>query len=111
MDRLDPNSTYYLKIKLLGNPPRKYVRCFSFEKVLDCDLTNYKDLIESIVEQYPSGYLEVAQLQYYDDDLKTFPEVQCPSLLMSMFKKHQESKVVQMFNAYCDPSEGCAQIG
>jgi hypothetical protein len=38
-------------------------------------LTNYKDLVEAIVEEYPLGYLEVAHVQYYDDVLKIFPEV------------------------------------
>ena len=52
---------------------RKDVRCFNFEKVLDSDLTNYMDLVKSIVQQYPPGYLEVAHVQYYDDALKTFP--------------------------------------
>ena len=62
--RMDPNSSYLLKIKLFGNPKkaRKDIRCFCFEKVIDCDLTNYKDLVESIVEQYPPRYLEVAHV-------------------------------------------------
>lgn len=51
---MDPNSTFLLKIKFLENPKkvRKDVGCFAFEKVVDCDLINYKDFIESIVEQY-----------------------------------------------------------
>jgi len=52
---MDPNSCYLLKIKLLGNPEnsRKDVRCFSSAKVVDCDTTNFKDFVESIVAQYP----------------------------------------------------------
>jgi len=52
---MDPNSCYLLKIKLLGNPEnsRKDVRCFSSAKVVDCDPTNFKDFVESIVAQYP----------------------------------------------------------
>ncbi|KAE8773662.1 hypothetical protein D1007_54065 [Hordeum vulgare] len=51
---MDPSSSYLLKIKLFGNrkKARKDIRCFCFEKVIDCDLTYYKDLVESIVEQY-----------------------------------------------------------
>jgi hypothetical protein len=72
MYRLDPNSVFCLQIKLLGNlkKARKDARCFNFEKVQDSDLTNYMDLVESIVLQYPPGYLEVAHVQYYDDALK-----------------------------------------
>jgi hypothetical protein len=63
------------------------------------------DLVESIVQQYPPGYLEVAHDQCYDDALKTFPEVKCDQDLMSMFEKQHKTKVVHMFVAYCDPSE------
>ena len=84
---------------------RKEIKCFCFEKVIDSDLTNYKDLVDSIVEEYPPRYLEVAHVQYYDDVLKIFPEVKSDQELMSMFEKHSKTKVVQMFIAYCYPSE------
>ncbi|KAM0915347.1 hypothetical protein ACQ4PT_010896 [Festuca glaucescens] len=73
--------------------------------VIDCDLTNYKDLVEAIIEEYPPRYLEVAHVQYYDDVLKIFPEVNSDQELMSMFEKHSQKKVVEMFIAYCDPAE------
>jgi hypothetical protein len=73
-----------LKIKLLGNleKARKYVRCFSFEKFVDCDITNFKDFVESIVDRYPPGYKEVPHIQYYDDVLKIYPEVKTHQELM-----------------------------
>ncbi|KAM0898597.1 hypothetical protein ACQ4PT_021779 [Festuca glaucescens] len=109
---MDPNSTYSLKIRLLGNPKkaRKEIKYFCFEKVIDCDLTNYKDLVEAIVEEYPPRYLEVAHVQYYDDVLKIFPEVNSDQELMSMFEKHSQKKVVEMFIAYCDPAEAYKPI-
>ena len=103
--RMDPNSTYLLKIRLLGNPKKARKGSFYFEKVIDCDLTNYKDFVGSVVEEYPPRYLEVAHVQYYDDDLKIFPEVKYDQELMSMFDKHCKTKVVQVFIAYCDQSE------
>ncbi|XP_044335754.1 uncharacterized protein [Triticum aestivum] len=104
---MDRNSTYVLKINLLGNPKkaRKDIKCFCFDKVIDSDLTNYKDLVESIVEQYSPRYLEVEHVQYYDDVLKIYPEVTSDQELVSMFEKHSKTKVVHMFVAYCDPSE------
>jgi len=74
---MDPNSTYLLEIRLFGNKKRvrKDFRCFYFDMTIDSDLTNYKDLLEEIVEKYPLGYLEVAHLQYYDHDMKEFPKV------------------------------------
>ncbi|KAM0838195.1 hypothetical protein ACQ4PT_061129 [Festuca glaucescens] len=105
-DGVDRKSSYLLKIRLLGNPKKtRNDICYFFEKVIDSDLTNYKDLVQSIVEEYPPCYLEVAHLQYYDDVLKTFPEIKSDQELMFMFEKHSETKFVHMFVAYCDPSE------
>jgi len=94
-------------MKHLGNPKkaRKDVICFCFEKVLDSYLTNFQDLVESIVDQYPPGYMEIAHLQYHDHDSKTFPEVKTDQDLMLMFEKHKKTKVVDMFIAYSHPSE------
>ncbi|KAM0894767.1 hypothetical protein ACQ4PT_024236 [Festuca glaucescens] len=61
---MDPNSSFCLIIRLLGNPKkaRKDVSCFRFEKINDSDLTNYNDLVASIVEEYAPRYLEAAHL-------------------------------------------------
>lgn len=99
---MDPESSYLLKIKLLGNPEkaRRDVDCFCLEKVIDSDTTNLKDFVESIVEQYPPRYKEIAHVQYYDADLGTFPLVTTDQELMSMFEKHIMTKVVHLFIAY-----------
>ena len=104
---MDPNSTYLLEIRLFGNKKkvRKDFRCFCFDMTIDSDLTNYKDLLEEIVEKYPPGYLEIAHLQYYDHDMKEFPKVHSDQDLLSMFEKNSKTKVVDMFISYCDPSE------
>ncbi|RLN18050.1 uncharacterized protein C2845_PM02G15230 [Panicum miliaceum] len=104
---MDPNSCYLLQIKLIGNRKkiRKDMMCYSLEQIIDSDLTNDKDLVESIVEKNPPGYLEVAHVQYYDENLETYPEVKSDQDLMAMFQKHCTSKVVEMFIVYCDPSE------
>jgi hypothetical protein len=49
--------------------------------------------------------LEVAHVQYYDNVLKNFPEVNSDEDLMYMFDMHNKEKVVDMFIIYCDPSE------
>ncbi|XP_066333963.1 uncharacterized protein, partial [Miscanthus floridulus] len=76
LEGMDPKSTFMLNFKHLGNPKktRKDLRCFCFEKIVDSDRTNLKDLIQSIIEQYPPGYMEVAHLQYHDHILKSFPQ-------------------------------------
>ncbi|WVZ87823.1 hypothetical protein U9M48_034399 [Paspalum notatum var. saurae] len=105
--RMDPNTCYELKIKLLGNrkKARKDVGCWSIEKFVDSDLINIKDLVESVIAECPSGYLEVAHIQYYDTAMKTFREVISDQDLMSTFAKHKTTKVVTMFIQYCDASE------
>ena len=105
--RMDVATNFLLKIHLLGNrkKARKDVKCFSFEMVVDSDLSNYKDFIDSVTEKYPPGYLEIPHVQYYDNVLKNFPVVKSDQDLMSMFDVHSKEKVVEMFVAYCDPSE------
>jgi hypothetical protein len=76
--------------------------------VVDSDKINYEDLIESVVEKYPPGYLKVAHIQYYDEGLKSFPKVKTDQELMAMFDKHLKRKVVIMFvvyRGYFDPYE------
>ena len=77
---MDPNSSFKLKIKLLGNRKkcRQDMKCFSFDMVVDSNKINYEDLVASMEEKYPPGYLEVAHIQYYDKGLKSFPEVNRP---------------------------------
>jgi len=104
---MDVATNFLLKIHLLGNrkKARKDVKCFSFKMVVDSDLSNYKDFIDSVTEKYPPGYLEIPHVQYYDNVLKNFPVVKSDQDLMSMFDVHSKEKVVEMFVAYCDPSE------
>jgi hypothetical protein len=46
--RMDPNSSYLLRIKLVGNKrkTRQDLGCYSFTKVVDADTTNFKDFVE-----------------------------------------------------------------
>jgi hypothetical protein len=84
------------------------MKYFCFDMVVDSDKINYEDLVESVVEKYPPGYLEVAHIQYYDEGLKSFLEVKTDQESMSMFDKHLKRKVVVMFVVYqghSDPYE------
>lgn len=71
---MDSNISYLLKIRLLGNHKkiRKYISCMLVEKLVDSYFINFKDFVESIVEEFPSGYLEVSHIQYYDEVIKDF---------------------------------------
>jgi hypothetical protein len=104
---MDPMSSYFLDIRLTGNRKkmRKEFNCFRFDKVIDSDITNFKDFIKSIVDQYPPGYLEVPHVQYRDCVESIFPEVKTDQDLQLMFDKHKQTKVVEMFISYTDPIE------
>lgn len=58
---MDPNSSYLLRIKLIGNKKktRQDLGCYSFTKVVDVDTTNFKNLVESIVDEFPPRYKEL----------------------------------------------------
>ncbi|TVU49092.1 hypothetical protein EJB05_00383, partial [Eragrostis curvula] len=103
---LDPNTSFLLKMELVTN--RKKARrgkCFCFDKVVDSDLTNFSDLVESVVHEFPPGYFEVPHVQFYDEATKTFPEIKSDPELMAMFSKNSKTNVVIMFIVYRGASD------
>jgi hypothetical protein len=102
---MDPKSSYLLEIRLNCNHEkrRKDILYFSFNKVMDSNLCNFKDLVEEIVNQYPPSYLKVVHIFYYDEVKKCFPQVTTDYELLEMFSKHVEKKVLRMTIAYTDP--------
>ncbi|CAD6250084.1 unnamed protein product [Miscanthus lutarioriparius] len=104
---MDPKSTYLLKIRLTGNPKkrRKEFSCFHITKVVDSDLCNFKDLVETIVDAYPHGYNEIVSVFYYDEVQKNFPQVTTDQELLAMFNKHVDSKEVRMTITYSEPTD------
>ena len=78
--------------------------------VVDSEKTNYNDFIQSVVDKYSSGYLEVPHVQYYDDVLRTFSEVKSNQDLLTMFDMHHKKKAVVLFIVYFDPSESFQPI-
>jgi hypothetical protein len=105
--RMDLKSSYLLKIKLIGNPKthREDCSCYSLSKIVDSDTTNFKDLIDSIVDEFPPGYEELVTVQYHDEGLESFPQVENDKQLMNMFEKYNEIKVVCIFVLYSNPTE------
>ncbi|TVT97307.1 hypothetical protein EJB05_57448, partial [Eragrostis curvula] len=93
-NRLDPNTSFMLKIKLVSKSKkhRNDAKCWAFEKVVDSDLTNFTDLVQSVVEEFPPDYLEVPHIQYYDEATKTFPEIKSDQELMSIGSPKKRTK-------------------
>lgn len=84
---MDPNSSYLLIIKHIGNKKkaRQDLGCYSFTKAVDANTTNFKDLVDSIVDEFPPRYKKLTIVQYYDNVSKTLPEVKTDQDLQSMF--------------------------
>jgi hypothetical protein len=79
--------------------------CYSFSKVVDSDLCNFKDFVEEIVDQFPHGYHELVHVFYYSDVTKASSLVRTDQELLEMFSKHADSKVVHMTITYTDPKD------
>src|SRR6185437_5032410 len=64
INRMDPKPSYLLEFRLSANPKkrRKDFSYFTFSKVVDSDLCNFKDFVREIVDQYPHGYQEVVHV-------------------------------------------------
>jgi hypothetical protein len=78
--------------------------CYSFSKVVDSDLCNFKDFVDETVDQFPHGYQELVHVFYYSDVTKASSLVTTDQELLEMFSKHVDSKVVHMTITYTD---GC----
>ncbi|RLN28084.1 uncharacterized protein C2845_PM05G11130 [Panicum miliaceum] len=104
---MDPNSSYLLEIRLRCNPKklRKDSSYYTFSKVVDSDLCNFKDVVREIVDQYPHGYQEVVHVFYYDGVKKCSREVTTDQELLEIFRKYVDSKVVHMTITYTDPTD------
>jgi len=104
---MDPNSSYLLKIKLVGNrrKVRQDMSCYSFTKVVDADTTIFNDFVEPIVDEFPPRYKEMVVVQYVDEFLKALPEVKTDHDLQLMFDKCAKTKMVRITIAYYNPDE------
>jgi len=76
---------------------------FGFNKVVDSDTTNFKDLVDEIVDKFPCGYGDVVKLFYFCADIKSNIEIHSDQDLMNMFAKHKTSKCCRMSIAYHKP--------
>jgi len=76
---------------------------FGFNKVIDSDTTNFKELVDEIVDKFPCGYGDVVKLFYFCADSKSNIEIHSDQDLMNMFAKHMTSKCHHMSIAYHKP--------
>ncbi|KAL6614930.1 hypothetical protein ACP70R_037200 [Stipagrostis hirtigluma subsp. patula] len=101
---MDPNTSYLLNIRLVGDPSKCRAEWYEIDKVVDADMINFKDFVDDIADKYPHGYGEIVTVMYFDAETKTFPQVRTDQELLEMFAKHTDSKVVYMTIAYTLPN-------
>ncbi|CAN6325281.1 unnamed protein product [Urochloa humidicola] len=100
---MDPLTSYNLEIRIFCNNSR--TRWFSYDMPVDSDTTNFKDLVDEMVDKYPCSYGDVVKLFYYCADTKTNIQVHSDQDLVDMFAKNVSSKICLMSIAYHSPTE------
>ena len=62
------------------------------DKVVDADFTNFKDLIDEVVDKYPPSFGHIVKLFYSCMDTKANIQVCSDQDLVEMFAKYEASK-------------------
>ena len=99
---MDPETSYNLECRIIAYNTQS--NWFSFSRVVDADITNFKDLVDEIRGKYPPGYGDLVNLFYYAADMKSNIEVTSDQELLDMFAKHVSSKICLLSIAYYSPS-------
>jgi hypothetical protein len=100
---MDADSSFNLEIRIVS-PNCRGGGWFALDKVVDADVTNFRDLIDEVVDKYPSGYGDKIRLFYFCMDSKVNIEVCNDHDLVQMFAKHKASKCCLLTLAYHSPS-------
>ena len=100
--RMDDNSRFKLEIRVVA--PNCRGRWYSLEKIVDADFTNFKDLVDEVVDKCPPSFGDIVKLFYSCMDTKANIQVCSDQDLVEMFAKHEASKCYYM--TFCYPSPG-----
>ena len=95
---MDPETCYNLEYRIIAYNTQS--NCFSFSRVVDANITNFKDLVDEIRDKYPPGYGDLVKLFYYAADTKSNIEVTTDQELLDMFAKHVSRKICFLSIAY-----------
>ncbi|KAG2595118.1 hypothetical protein PVAP13_5KG053301, partial [Panicum virgatum] len=101
---MDDNSRFKLEIQIVA--PNCRGRWYSLEKIVDADFTNFRDLVDEVVDKCPPSFGDVVKLFYSCMDTKANIQVCSNQVLVEMFAKHETSKCCYMtFCYHCPGSE------
>ena len=73
-------------------------------KVVDADRTNFRDLVDEVVDKYPTGFGDIGTVFYSCMDGKVNIKVSTDQDVLEIFGKHQDSKCCFLTFAYHNPS-------
>ncbi|RLM92908.1 uncharacterized protein C2845_PM08G12150 [Panicum miliaceum] len=95
---MDSETSYNLEFRIIC--PNARSKWYSFSKIVDSDTTNFKDLVDDVVEKYPCGYGDLVKLFYYCVETKTNIHINYDQDLLMMFLKHLKTKTCCLSIAY-----------
>ena len=99
---MDTDSTFNLEIQIVT--PNSCARWFSLNKVVDAELTNFRDLVCDVIDKYSPNFGDVARLFYFCNDSKLNVEVRSDQDMREMFAKNKASKCCFLTVAYTRPT-------
>ncbi|KAG2577881.1 hypothetical protein PVAP13_6NG129703 [Panicum virgatum] len=99
---MDDNSRFNLEIRIVAHNYRD--SCYILDKVVDADLTNFKDLVDEIVDKYPLSFGDLVKVFYLCMDTKANIQVCSDQDLVEMFSKHKTSKCCYLTFCYHSPA-------
>jgi len=96
--RMDDNSRFKLEIRIVA--PNCRGRWYNLEKIVDADFTNFRDLVDEVVDKCPPSFGDVVKLFYSCMDTKANIQVCSDQDLVEMFAKYEASKCCYMTFCY-----------
>ena len=105
---MDENGRFKLEIRIVA--PKTRDRWNSLDKVVDADFTNFRDLVDEVVEKYPPCFGDIVKLFYSCKDTKANIQVCSDQDLVEMFAKHKNSKCCYLTFCYHSPSSESPKI-
>jgi len=105
---MDENSQFNLEIRIVDSKSRG--RWYCLDKVVDADFTNFRDLINEIVDKFPPYYGDLVKLFYTCMATKGHIPVCCDQDLVEMFGKHKASKCCFLTLCYHSPDSEPPEI-
>ncbi|KAJ1256722.1 hypothetical protein BS78_K324100 [Paspalum vaginatum] len=109
LDGMDSLSSYNLEIRIIANNTR-FKSWYRHSQVVDADVTNFKDLVDDILNTFPCGYGDVVKLLYYCHVTKSNIEISSDQELLEMFAKHKSTKTCYLSLLYYHPSSEPSSI-